>query len=59
MWNTSCRRKYHRGFGTQLIGNIEENIGKIFQFFKYVKQQQHQINTLPHKYEKKTKIYDV
>ena len=75
MWKTSCRQKYLQGSGLQLIGNIRENIGKyqqilakfkkkyknihFFQIFKHLKQQQHQINTLPHKYEKKTYIYDV
>jgi hypothetical protein len=30
-----------------------------FQNFKHIKQQQHQINTLAHKYGESTDIYDV
>lgn len=30
-----------------------------FQIFKHIKQQQHQINTLAHKYVEITNIYDV
>jgi hypothetical protein len=54
--------------GKDNIGNIGENIRKcwqnkkgtkifiFFQIFKYQKHQQHQINALPHKYEKRTDI---
>ncbi len=68
MLQISCLRIYHRGFDIVNIGSIREisvNIGNIsiaskntkkihfFQIFKYLKQQQHQINTFSHKYEKK------
>lgn len=56
--------KYYRGFVSQFICNIGENIDKLekkqkysffFQNFKQLKQQ-HQINTLQHKNEKKSDI---
>ena len=55
----------------EIIGFIGENVGKyrqyidklnkyknihFFQFSKHLKQEEHQINTLPHEYGKKTDI---
>ena len=63
--------KSQQGSRIQLLGNIGEKIGKsrqtlkntkynqFFQNFKHIKQQQHQINTLEHKYGERTNIYHV
>ena len=69
-----CRKIYRGGFKKKLsdlsanmsasIGNISTNLKKyeniyFFQFYKHLKQQEHQINTLRHEYGKKTDIQDV
>ena len=46
------------------INNISTNFKKyknihFFQFYKHLKQQEHQINTLRHEYGKKTDIQDI
>ena len=71
MWKTSVSGKHRQGSRNIVSENIGEKIGKpqqtlkntnIFIFFqncKHIKQQQHQINTLAHKYGESTHIYNV
>ena len=69
-----CQKIYRGGFKKKLsdlsenmsasISNISANLKKyenihFFQFYKHLKQQEHQINTLRHEYGKKTDIQDV
>jgi hypothetical protein len=65
------RRKSQQGSGKNRFGKSRQKIGKprqtlkntkyihFFQNFKHIKQQQHQINTLAHKYGEITDIYVV
>jgi hypothetical protein len=68
----SASAKSRRGSGKHRFGKKNrQKIGKprqtlkntkyihFFQNFKHIKQQQHQINTLAHKYGESTDIYDV
>jgi hypothetical protein len=57
VWNVTSRR--HRRKISEYLGKCRKTSKKyknthFFQFFKLVKQQQHQINTLLHKYENTT-----
>jgi hypothetical protein len=67
----SASAKSRRGSGKNRFGKSRQKIGKprqtlkntkyihFFQNFKHIKQQQHQINTLAHKYGEITDIYVV
>jgi hypothetical protein len=64
---TSASATNQRGSGKHRFIKISKNRQILkntkyihfFQNFKHIKQQQHQINTLAHKYGESTDIYDV
>jgi hypothetical protein len=71
MLHISLSRIYRQGSEIEIISNIGESIENyqetlkntkiiiFFQFFKLLKQHQHQTNTLSHKYENKDAILDI
>ena len=69
MLKKSASTKNRRGSGKNRFDKSRQKIGKprqtlkntkyihFFQNFKHIKQQQHQINSLAHKYGESTDIY--